>query len=130
MSYLGKSRPVKSPLIHLRNFIGLVITMFLQWSHCFSEPMIYCRTKTKLITSHPSMMIDKRHDKNGAPTFNFFELSNEGTLRFSQGHVPNQKLVCGKVRAILQWWRINLSYVWKNVWGEPKQRTGCDTIFV
>ena len=34
-----------------------------------------------LITRNPSMMIDKKgRDKNDAPTFHFFELSNEGTL--------------------------------------------------
>ena len=56
---IGKSKPVKSPLIHLWNFVGLLITIFLHWSHCFSET-ICCRSKSILITRHPSMIIDKK----------------------------------------------------------------------
>ena len=63
-----------------------------------------------LLTIH-QWWLRKRHDKNSVPTFNFFELSNKDTLRFSQGYVTNQKLICGKVRAILLWWRIDLPYV-------------------
>ena len=47
--------------------------------------MIYWRSKTILITPHQSIVTDRSCDKNAAPRLNFFELSNEDTLQFSQG---------------------------------------------
>ena len=46
-------------------------------------------------------MIDKKRDKNGAPTINFFELSNKDTPRFSQEVALNQRLGCEKIRGLL-----------------------------
>ena len=93
MRYLGKSKLVKSPLTHLQNFVGLLINMFLQLSHCFSEPVIYRRNQAILIICHPFLMIDKKTWWECCN--NTYELSNEDTSQFSQEYVPNHRLGCG-----------------------------------
>ena len=102
----------------MRNFLGLPINIFLQWSHCFSEPMIYWSCKTILITPHQSIVIDKSCDKNAAPTLNFFELSNEDTPQFSQGYVFNLRLGCGsskKYNRSFPMMKAWLAFMFKNI---------------
>lgn len=69
MWHLGKSKPVNAQLTQLRNFAGLLISMFLQLSHCFRKPITYWKSKTILIICHPFLTPSQREKCPYYPAF-------------------------------------------------------------